>query len=238
MWYPPNSVVLNNMLEKFLVETSKTKSKLKQIHGIIVPHAGYEFSGEVAGKAYSLLKNKKIEKIAVLAPSHYAAFSGAVSGTELATPLGKVRILENDFPKDKYIVSKEHSLDVQLPFIQKTQPQARILPLVIGELNEKQAEELAKALARENLFFIISSDLSHFNNYDKAKLLDMETIELIENLDFENFNQIDACGKFPLLVLFYLCKIKKWKPKLLEYKNSGDVTHDKSSVVGYASFVF
>ncbi len=235
MWYPENQTELNELLEKLVLYSSKFN---RRIHGIIVPHAGYEYSGKVAGKAYSLLKNKKIDKIAILAPSHYAAFSGTVSGNELSTPLGSIKILENDFPKSDSILRREHSLDVQLPFIQKVLPEARILPLVVGELSSEQAQELAAKLSAQELFFIISSDLSHFNKYEKAKELDMETIELIEDLDLENFNNIDACGKFPLLVLFYLCKLKGWKPKLLEYKNSGDVTGDKSSVVGYASFVF
>jgi len=235
MWYPENQTELNELLEKLIIHSTKHNKKL---HGLIVPHAGYEYSGEVAGKAYSLIENKKIDKIALLAPSHYANFSGVVSCDKLTTPLGNVRILENDFPKSDSILRREHSLDVQLPFIQKVQPNAKLLPLVLSELTLKQAQDLAEKLSTKDLFFIISSDLSHFNNYEKAKELDMETIELIEDLDFKNFNSIDACGKFPLLVLFYLCKIKGWKPKLLEYKNSGDVTGNKSSVVGYASFFF
>ena len=235
MWYPENQTELNELLEKLIIHSTKHNKKL---HGLIVPHAGYEFSGEIAGKAYSLLNGKKIDKIAILAPSHYVGFSGVVSCNSLSTPLGNVRILKNDFPKSDSILRKEHSLDVQLPFIQKLLPQAKILPLVVGELTNIQAEELAKKLSTQDLFFIISSDLSHFNKYEKAKELDMDTIELIEDLDLENFNQIDACGKFPLLVLFYLCKLKGWKPKLLEYKNSGDVTGNMSSVVGYASFMF
>ena len=234
MGYPSSKDELNSMIDKFLVG----KASAKQIHGIIIPHAGYIFSGEVAGKAYSLLKGKEIKKICILAPSHYAYFSYVVSGDNLSTVLGEVKVIKNKFPQNNSLLKKEHSLDVQLPFIQKLFPEAEVLPLIIGELDSKKAEKLAEELAKENYFFIISSDLSHFQPYNKAKEIDKRTISIIENIDFSYFEALDACGKFPLLVLFYLCKLKGWKPRLIEYKNSGDITGEKDSVVGYSSFYF
>jgi hypothetical protein len=109
---------------------------------------------------------------------------------------------------------------------------------MIGKITSEQAEEIAKKLAKIKALYVFSTDLSHFMSYGEAIATDKKTIQIIENLDLENFKYIDACGYFPLLVMAHLCKIKKTKPKLVEYKNSGDITGDKSTVVGYSSFWF
>ncbi len=240
-WYPKDKEELNKVLDGFLSQpVSEIHSK--KIHGLIVPHAGYAFSGRIAGKAFSLLKEKsgKIDKAVVLGPSHYEWFYGIKALRKIKTPFGEVKIIENNFPL--YVEQGyEHSVENQIPFLQKLNTEIGILPLVVGEISENNAKEIAIKIIEiinEDAIFILSTDLSHFLPYDEAVRKDKNTIKIIENLDFEKLEEIDACGKFPLLIMMHLCRIKKWKPNLIEYKNSGDITGDKGGVVGYASFWF
>lgn len=229
-WYPQNKEELNLILDELL------KSKIKEkrgINGLIIPHAGYAFSGKIAGAAFSLLKESKMKKAIIISPSHYAAFRGVASLEKIKTPFGEMKITENIYPKIKY----EHAIDNQIPFLQKLGFR-EVLPLIIGEINEKQAGEIAKNISEKNAVYIFSTDLSHFLSYENAAEEDKKTINIIENLDIKKWKEIDACGIYPLLIFLFLSRIKNFKPKLIEYKNSGDITKDKSSVVGYASFYF
>lgn len=226
-WYPQDKKELNKLLDELL------QGQAKKVHGLVVPHAGYEFSGKIAGKAFAMLKNSKINKAIILGPSHYVGFTGIRAVKSIKTPLGKIKITENNFETLDY----EHSIDNQIPFLQKLGFK-EILPLVIGEINKEQAKDIAKQISKINAVYIFSTDLSHFLPYDTAVKKDKETIKIIESLDFKNQNKIDACGKNPLMILMELCKLKNYKPKLIEYKNSGDIIGDKSGVVGYSSFYF
>jgi len=234
-WYPEDKKELNDLLEKSLSRGMNIKTR--EIHGIIVPHAGYEFSGGIAGKAYSFLKNSKQKKAIILAPSHYLPLNNATSHneSEWITPLGKIKINQRGFPKQN--ISQEHAIDNQIPFLQKLGFN-EILPLVIGKINQEEAKQIAEKIIMLGGVLIISTDLSHFLKYEEAKKKDDETIKVIENLNSEKIDENSACGIYPLMIAFELCKIRKYKPKLLEYKNSGDITGDKESVVGYASFRF
>ena len=235
MWYPEHK----QELESFIDNSFKKKPNIKpkKINGLIVPHAGYEYSGQIAGKAFSLLKNKKLDKAVIIGPSHYVYLNDAMTSNlkEWKTPLGitklgKINLLAGD-------IEQEHSIKNQVPFLQKLNIK-EIIPIMVGKITDEQAKELAKKISKIKAICIFSTDLSHFMPYDKAKETDKKTINIIESLDKNNFNQIDACGYFPLMVLFYLCKLKKTHPKLIEYKNSGDIIEDKSAVVGYSSFYF
>ena len=231
-WFPENKEKLDKLLEFLL--SFKVKD-IKEVHGLIVPHAGYAYSGEIAGKAFSLLKNKKFKKAIIFGPTHYVGFKGLASLSNLETPLGKVNIKDNFYQK----LPKEHSIENQIPFLQKINKDIEILPLVVGNISLKEAGEIAKQFSIEkDTLFVFSTDLSHFLPYEKAESTDRETIKIIEGLDIRKQKEIDACGQFPLLIALNLCKKKGWKPMLIDYKNSGDVSGDKSSVVGYASFVF
>lgn len=254
-WYPEQKQELNKILDFLLSKTPKTQEikadKTKKInkneinseisgkiHGLIVPHAGYAYSGEIAGKAFSLLKpslkGKKLNRAIIFGPSHYTAFNGIASIEKIQTPLGKANIPENPFPK----IPHEHSIENQVPFLQKLNPDIEILPIVVGQISLEESNQIAKQFIKEDAIFIFSTDLSHFLKYDNAVKKDKETIEIITKLNGQRLNNVDACGIFPILILFQMCKINSWKPKLIEYKNSGDITGDKSQVVGYASFYF
>lgn len=235
MWYPQDKKELEKELDKFL--DSKINRKTKEIHGLIVPHAGYEFSGEIAGKAFSKLKKQEMNRAIIIAPSHYSSLRGILTSNkkEWNTTLGGIPLFNEKF--DEGDVEREHAIDNQIPFLQKLGFK-EILPLMVGEITENQSIAIAEKLSKISALYIFSTDLSHFLPYEQAIKKDKETIKIIGNLDIQNFNRIDACGFFPLLIFFHLCRIKNWKPKLIEYKNSGDVTGEKSSVVGYVSFYF
>jgi len=230
-WYPQKASELNNILTKFL--SQKVEITDKEIHGIIVPHAGYEYSGEIAGKAYALLKNSPVKQAIIFGPSHYIGFDGLMAIKKIDTPIDLTDIPENDYMK----LEHEHSVENQFPFLQKLGFN-EILPLVVGDITQEEAKEIAEKYANEKKIFIFSTDLSHFFPYEKAINIDKKTIEIIENLNLEKIEDLDACGKHDLMIMMHLCKINNWQPHLIEYKNSGDVTGEKDSVVGYASFYF
>ena len=233
MWYSQNKQELEKELDKFL----SPKLKSREVHGLIVPHAGYEFSGEIAGKAFSLLKKVKKEKAIIIAPSHYTSLKGILTSDkkEWYTPLGKISIFNEKF--DEGDIEREHAIDNQIPFLQKL-GFMEILPLMAGQITDEQAKKIAEKISKIDAIYIFSTDLSHFLPYEQAITKDKETIKIIKKLDFQNFSKIDACGFFPLLIFFHLGEIKNWKPQLIEYKNSGDITGEKSSVVGYTFFFF
>lgn len=235
MWYPQNKKELTEELNEFF--SQKNKINPKEVHGLIVPHAGYEFSGEIAGKAFSLLENKKIKKAIILGPSHYIPLHGVLTSNqkEIQTPLGKIELFNSGFESKN--IEKEHSINNQIPFLQKLRIK-KIMPLMVGEITNEEAQKIAEKISEINAVYIFSTDLSHFFTYENAVRKDKATIQIIEKIYMKNFEKIDACGFFPLMIMMHLCKIKKWKPTLIEYKNSSDVTGDKLSVVGYSSFYF
>lgn len=234
-WYPLGKKELNEMLERFLSQRISAKG---EIHGLIVPHAGYDYSGEIAGKAFSLIKNKDFKKAIVLGPSHYECFSGVRTMNKLKSLFSNINLIKNDFAG---LDTEEHSLNNQVPFLQKLGIN-EILPLIIGQISERESKKIAEHLIKDfsDSIYIFSTDLSHFLSYNEALKKDKETISAIENLNMGKLLTIEnsACGIFPLMIMIQLCRIKSWIPKLIEYKNSGDIAGDKNSVVGYAGFWF
>ncbi len=237
MWYPEHKQELEDFIEKTFKQRINPRNIPKKINGLVVPHAGYEYSGAVAGKAFSLLKGKRVKSTVVIGPSHYVYLYDAMTSNleHWKTPLGEIKLFNKGFFAGD--IEQEHSIKNQVPFLQKLNFK-EIMPLMIGKITDEQALEIAKKIAKINAVYIFSTDLSHFYNYDKAVESDRKTIKILENLDFENFKFADACGYFPLMIMMHLCKILKAKPRLVEYKNSGDIVGDKSAVVGYASLVF
>jgi len=242
MFYPKNPEQLRNQVQEFLqqAELIDTHGKLK---ALIVPHAGYPYSGQVAAQGYKLLESYSFKKVILLGPSHYQAFHGAsIANEDFETPLGKVKMgniqswLKDDliqiFPEAH---QQEHSLEVQLPFLQETLGEFELYALVLGTVSE---EKLAKFLATkidDDTLVIVSSDLSHYLEYNKAVMKDNDTISKILN---DDAGQLDACGKVGIKVLMHLAQLKGWQPQLLDYRNSGDTAGDKARVVGYAAIAY
>ena len=230
-FYPssPEEIIslLTNFFQKvkedYLFQEKIKEIKKQEIHGIISPHAGYIFSGQTAAYAFSVLKeaiNKK-RNIFILGPSHYLYFDFVAFFDKPHLP--------------------EHSLEVQLPFLQFISPKIdfQIIPLLFGDLNKEEIFSVAKILNeyQENSLFIISTDLSHYLPIEEAKKEDEQTIKAIELLKIEK-EKINACGLIPVLTCLKICQLNNWQPKLLHYSTSGEVIGDYSSVVGYASFLF
>jgi len=232
-WYPDNKEELIILLKTLFLKEKESEKK-EDIHGFILPHAGYAYSGSIVAKALSLLKESPKRAI-IIGPSHYHYFYGIKTLKSIKTPLGNVKIVKSKYSEIDY----EHSIENQVPFLQFLNKNIEILPLVIGEISSDEAEQIAiKLLKEKNGLFIFSTDLSHFLNYEKAKHKDKKTIKIIEEIKLSEFKEIDACGNKAILILMHLCNLAKWKPKLIEYKNSGDITEEKNRVVGYASFFF
>ncbi len=235
-FYPASKSELAFMINKFLSEAKVKKLKGK-LTALIVPHAGYIYSGPTAAFAYNVLRKASSKKIILLGPSHYHYIKGAYSfSLPWQTPLGLLKVNQADFLVVKKDV--EHSLEVQAPFLQTVLANFEFTPIMYGEISP---DALAGALLplEKDTVIIASSDLSHFFKYTETKQIDAVTINAILDLDFDEFMRIgDACGKIGIAALILLAKKNKWKVVLLDYRNSGDTAGSKDEVVGYVSIAF
>ncbi len=247
-FYPADPKDLKEMVQMFLQEATE-KQLSGSIKAIIVPHAGYVYSGLVAASAYKLIQNKSYSRIILLGPSHYAAFEGlATSPADIwETPLGKVKSLKKtDFPQDEInilesssIHQPEHCLEVQLPFLQTVLKNFKIFPILMGDISPEKIAEFSLLLLDKQSLLVVSSDLSHYLPYQEAKEIDKATIDAILQQDLANFQKYgEACGKMPIMSLMHLALQQHWQPHLLKALNSGDITGDQTKVVGYASFAY
>jgi len=244
-FYPSDKNELAKAINNFLKNVPETK--INNIKALIVPHAGYTYSGQVAAYGYKLLRKIKDRiKIIVVGPSHHEYFEGiAIDNSDFwETPLGKAKITKEKIISNKIknipeAFEKEHSLEVQLPFLQYVLRDFEIQPLAIGNIDPASlAKEIEKIITKHTIV-VISSDLSHFYNYKDAVKIDSFANTAIPELDIKTFEEkAEACGKTGILAILYIAKKHNWKCKLLCYKNSGDITKDKNRVVGYGSYVF
>ncbi|MEW5897336.1 MAG: AmmeMemoRadiSam system protein B [Nanoarchaeota archaeon] len=253
MFYPRSREELLSSVKRYLKEgkESKLPGKLK---ALIVPHAGYIYSGIVAGAGFKAVTGKynkdnkynkfnKYNKVILLGPSHYVYFTSASIATEdFETPLGIVKIGETKlWLKEDLIIGlkeahiKEHCLEVELPFLLETVKNFELYALVLGDVDEKELAKSIKRFIDDKTLIVVSSDLSHYLDYNAAQRTDKETIAKILIFDFSS---LEACGEKAIKVLMYLAKEFNWKPYLIDYKNSGDTAGDKSRVVGYASIAY
>jgi AmmeMemoRadiSam system protein B len=256
-FYPGTEEALSSMVTDLLNDAEK-----KEIDGelvaLIVPHAGYIYSGPVAAYAYNLLEEEDYGRIVLLGGSHRTRYVGASAADydSYVTPLGTI-------PVDREVVSAllgsgerlsfhpeahgpEHSLEVQLPFLQEILEDFTIVPILFGDHDFKTCESVRDALLetvpRERTLFVISTDLSHYYPYDQAVALDSRTVDEILTLDAKGlFNGItdwsyECCGGSAVVTGLLLAKaLGADAAELLEYANSGDTAGDKSRVVGYAA---
>jgi AmmeMemoRadiSam system protein B/AmmeMemoRadiSam system protein A len=230
---------------------------------IISPHAGYQYSGDIAGKGYKILEGESYSTVIVISPSHAVGFSGvsAFAGKAYTTPLGEVPIDRELTQKiatgDKINLSNtghltsggrsEHALEVQLPFLQTALGKFSLVALMMGDQDYETCEALGNSIAdalagRDDALIVASSDLSHFYNSDTAGKLDSKVIERVENFDFTGLSQdleshkAEACGGGPMVAaMMAAAKLGADTTLITGYGDSGDVTGDKGSVVGYLS---
>jgi hypothetical protein len=223
----------------------------KKIKGIILPHAGYIYSGFTAASSGMLLKQEQFEKVILMGPDHRIGFrNGAISNVAFyQTPLGKIRVHEDAkkllegfdiFRSMPESDKKEHSIEVILPFLQAYLKDFSFIPVVLGRGDVKKYADALKTKIDDQTLLVASSDLSHFLNYDEAVRRDKETIDLILKNKKEQLMARDncACGKIPILVLLEIAQERNWNPVLISYTNSGDTAGDKRRVVGYTTIAF
>jgi hypothetical protein len=241
-FYPREKEKLKEMIGDFLKGVKKTD--VKNLKGLIVPHAGYVFSGRTAAYGYKLLEGLDNVRVILIGPSHFYPFYGVLfcEHDYWETPLGLVKvekIKNKDFVFVPEYDEQEHSLEVQVPFLQVVLKNFRVVPILIGEFEpERLAKYLAKLIDKDTIV-VASSDLSHYYSYERAKEIDKYANFYIPRLDIKNVDsKVEACGKLGILTLMHLAKMKGWKGKKLYYENSGDIISDKDSVVGYGCYAF
>jgi MEMO1 family protein len=248
VFYPVNSMQLHEMLVRYLTE-AQTDAKVPK--AIIAPHAGYIYSGSVAASAYARLKAARnlITRVVLIGPSHRLAFKGlAISkAVSFSTPLGKITVdtesldIIAQFPFVNYVEQAhtyEHSLEVQLPFLQETLNNFKIVPIVAGDASPGEVGQVIDALwGGAETLIVISSDLSHYHDYPTANKIDLLTSERIEKRQYELLAFDSACGKVPVSGLLKVAKEKSLSVKTIDLRNSGDTAGEKSRVVGYGAYV-
>jgi AmmeMemoRadiSam system protein B len=249
-FYPDRPAELRRTIERFFNGVQPDEAAAPK--AIIAPHAGYDYSGPIAASAHARFAPARdvIRRVVLIGPSHHAAFPGlAASGCEaFATPLGLVPV---DLEVIRQICSlpqvaildgahvHEHSLEVQLPFLQVVLTDFKIVPLVVGEATEQQVAGVIDVLwAGPETRFVISSDLSHYHDYADAQELDSLTSRAIEQLRPQDIAEEHACGRIPIRGLLHSARRHGLRARLVDLRNSGDTAGPRHEVVGYGAFVF
>lgn len=250
-FYPANSEDLLHDLNQFFDHTDKDLILPKAPKAMIVPHAGYIYSGSVAAEAYNLLipYAEQYKTVCLLGPAHYEPIQGAATSDVdfFVTPLGKIPLKKPAIEKlnklsqvesweDAHL--REHSLEVQLPFLQLVLPAFELVPVAVGHCNAEQMQEIIETLWEdEHTLFIISSDLSHYLDYSSAQSIDRETSAAILNFQ-QDIAQEQACGSYLLNGFLPAAKKHQLNAQCVALNNSGDTAGDKNRVVGYGAYVF
>ncbi len=257
-FYPADRKVLADTVNSFLARAESGKTGGDLI-ALIAPHAGYPFSGQVAAYSYNQLKDRKIDTVIIIGPAHYAAFSGASVYAEgsMRTPLGDVRInksIARSLLNEKAQVisspaafEKEHSLEVQLPFLQSVLKKFKIVPILISQPTGASFNHLTVMLSsiirkNPNVLMIASTDLSHYHDRLTAAKMDHKVIDALTRMSLDDLERYlsaregEMCGAYPVLLTMAVARnLGATLGVLYRYADSGDVTGDRSSVVGYAS---
>jgi len=250
MFYPNDAVQLRTEIQGFLADAGTPTGPAPK--AIIAPHAGYKYSGAIAAKAYARLKPAAgiITRVILMGPCHRVAVKGlALSGADyFETPLGRIEV---DKAAEAEIAAMnqvgifppthqaEHALEVHLPFLQELLGDFKLVPIVVGETPPGLvAEVLNKLWGGPETLIVISSDLSHFLDYDAAQDIDQRTCAAITALGPSKIENAGACGRFPMGGLLQLAKARGMTVETIDLKNSGDTAGSKDRVVGYGAWAF
>lgn len=248
-FYPGDARELRTAVQGFLAEATASGPAPK---AMIAPHAGYIYSGAVAATVYARLRDARteIEQVVLLGPAHREPVRGlaAPSANAFATPLGEVQVdrdaLEQVLALAQVQVQDsahrlEHSLEVHLPFLQEVIERFTLVPLVAGEATGEEVAEVLETLwDGPRTLIVISSDLSHYHDYETARRLDSETSRAIEALAPEDIGYEQACGRVPINGLLTIAAKLGLKAETLDLRNSGDTAGSRAQVVGYGAYVF
>jgi MEMO1 family protein len=252
MFYPDRARDLQATLSRVLAEAASHVKPGPVPKAIIAPHAGYVYSGPIAASAYARLRPAAdiISRVVLIGPAHRVPLRGlaAPSADAFETPLGRVeldraaiadvlelpQVLEWDAPH-----AQEHSLEVHLPFLQAIFPHFSLIPLVAGDASpEEVAEVLERLWGGAETLIVVSSDLSHYLDYETARKLDDSTCRAIEELDAGAIGYHQACGRVPVAGLLRLARRRQLAATTLDLRNSGDTAGDRRRVVGYGAWIF
>lgn len=271
-FYPAEPAALGKMVDGFISQAGPAKDA-GEVVGLISPHAGYVYSGPVAAYAYAQIAGKDIERVVVIAPSHYQSFSGVsiYSGDQYKTPLGSIPV-DTEFAQKLALLSSqfrlsgdghtfrnpagqgEHAIEVQLPFLQRTLKNFKLVPIVMGQ--PRSVEELydtpralgvalARLITDRRTLLVASSDLSHYHGYNEANVMDHKLADAIRDWDFMSISrnlgnrQWEACGGFPIIaVMIASQRLGANQARILKQANSGDTSGPRDSVVGYLAAAF
>lgn len=250
-FYPADSRMLRAQITDMLATALPWEQNTPPPKVLVVPHAGYPYSGPVAAQAYASLARLRttIRRVVLLGPTHRVAIRGFAfpAAQAFSTPLGNLRVRDADRlalqRRDDVIVDDrphalEHSLEVQLPFLQMVLDDFELVPVLVGDAPpEAVADLLAGLWGGAETLIVISSDLSHYLPYRQAQAYDRDTIAQILQLR-GNLTGEQACGAHPLNGLLRLAALRSLEPQLLDLRNSGDTAGDRERVVGYASILF
>jgi MEMO1 family protein len=261
-FYPADPTALVAMIDDMLTHASAPPIN-DPILAVVSPHAGYQYSGPVAAYTYAALKGRKFSRVVVIAPSHYEAFdfTSIFDGDAYATPLGMVQIdkqfataliklsptirlsSQGHIPTSK---GAEHALEVELPWLQRVLGDFQLVPIIMGDQSYESSRALGVALAKlihsSDTLIVASSDLSHYHPYEEAVSIDHKTLNALQAWDYFSMSQNfemrvwEACGGAPIVAAMIAAeRMGANQAVLLKYANSGDITGDRSRVVGYSA---
>lgn len=254
-WYPGSPAALNAAIDEQLSRVTEPAPS-GDLTALIAPHAGLMYSGPVAAHAFHLLRGRTFDVSILVGPSHFIGFDGVAVWPDggFETPLGTVRI-DEELARELLDASpviraertphlREHSLEMQLPFVQRLAPSLRIVPLLVGYQTAGTAralsEALATCLAGRRSLIIASTDLSHYHDAREAQRLDRVVLDCVTRFDADALQQAldarpdHACGGGPAVAVMRAARaLGAANAVVLSYGDSGDVSGDKSSVVGY-----
>jgi AmmeMemoRadiSam system protein B len=259
-FYPSNARILRSIIDDFLRMADPPEIKGELI-ALMVPHAGYSYSGSTAAWGYKLLEGKSFETVVILGPSHSFYYRGCsvYNIGDYKTPLGIVKvnrelcnkIIEEDGQTTYYgpLHQSEHSIEVELPFLQIVLGDFSLIPIVIGERRmatcKGLADALVKVLKTKKVLLIASSDMSHYYEYNIANFIDEKTLRIMQEfspsklLDKLDSGDAQLCGGAAVVTAMMVAKkLGADKVKILKYANSGDTAGGKKNVVGYAAVAF
>lgn len=250
-FYPGGEEELRATVQRHL-EEGRARATGSPPKALVVPHAGYVYSGPIAGSGYALLETMSdtVRRVVLLGPAHFVAVPGMVlpDADAFATPLGEVPI---DKEAEEQIGSlaqvstvraahaREHSLEVQLPFLQEVLDEFSLVALAVGDAEPEQVAEVLEVLwGGEETAIVISSDLSHYHDYESARRMDSDTARAIEDLRPEGLGHDSACGRLPVKGLLVQAERHGLTARTVDLRTSGDTAGPRDQVVGYGAFAF
>lgn len=247
-WYPADAETLSATVRDFIDAASPPPLPDGHLRALVAPHAGHIYSGPIAGFAFAALRRapRRPARAILVGPAHRVAFRGLSAGdfSRYAVPNGTfpvdrdaIAALERDALVGFHPAAHatEHALEILLPFLAEVTGPLPVLPLLVGAAAGADVARALEAALRPDDILIISSDLSHFLPYDRARTRDLGTLAALVEDRAATLDGHDACGVRGLQALEALARPRGWRPTLLAYANSGDTAGDRDSVVGYAA---